>query len=242
MAALFPKIYDMIDQNPHKHATLRWREPISTEGSSEAWDSFSMTPLDPPGALSLFLFRTDPMYSLGSIPLRKQILKETLLQLHERVDKELVGRRFPRKKIQDLLANQISVQNPQSSALLEDVLCELFQRQKIHIDRRNKAITFSPPDPRVWTTEKPVDVSEIDNAWLMSPSKTVSLDTWLKQKEEEGWKISWPTADAKFEDLKSILLQKSSLPMGKSKKEDLALLLGKLQTLELVSKIELKGH
>lgn len=242
MAALFPKIYDTIDQNPHKHATLRWCEPISTEGSPELWDMFSMTPLEPPGPLSLLMLRTDAMYGLGSLPLRKQILKEQLMVLHERVDKELVGRRFPRKKIQDLLANQISTQTPTSSALLEDVLCELYQRQKVLIDRRNKSIAFSPADPRLWSTEKPVDVGEPENAWLLQPSKAVFLGTWLRQKEEEGWKISWPTADAKFEDLKSILLQKNSLPTGKAKKEDLALLLGKLQSLEIVSQIELKGN
>jgi hypothetical protein len=242
MAALFPKIYDTIEQNPHKFATLRWREPISTEGSSELWDMFQMTPLDPPGALSFLLMRLDPMYGLGSQPLRKQILKEHLLQLHERVEKELVGRRFPRKKIQDLLANQISAQSPTSSVLLEEVLCELHQRQKILIDRRNKSISFCPSDPRLWTTDKPVDIGELDNAWVFTPNQSFFLRSWLQNKEEEGWKITWPTADAKFEDLKSILLQRGSLPSGKVKKEDLALLLGKLQAIQTLGEIEVKSN
>lgn len=240
MAALFPKIYDVIDKNPTKHATLRWRELISTEGSSEQWESFCVMPLDPPGALSLLMLRTDPMYELGSPSLRKQILTEQLLVLHTRVDKELVGRRYPRKKIQDLLAGQISAQSPASSPLLEEVLCELFQVQKILIDRRSKTIQFSPPDPRLWKSDRRLVFSEPDNCWSFTPSESISLPVWLQQKEQENWQLSWPTADGKFEDLKAILVAKHRLPEGKVKKDELAVLVGRLQSLDCLTELQLK--
>lgn len=239
MAALFPKIYDVIDQNPTKHATLRCSSPISTEGSPELWDCFSLKPLNPPGALSLQLFRSDPMYELGSLALRKQILTEQLMALHERVDKELVGRRFPRKKIQDLLAGQVSAQAPSDSFLLEEVLCELFQVQKVLMDRRSKTIRFAPSDPRLWVSTRPVIFSEPDNCWSFQPSQSKPLTEWLEQKEHEGWKISWPTADKKFEELKEVLLQSNSLPQGKFKKDDLAHILGRRQTLETFRSFQL---
>ena len=67
MAALFPKIYDVINQNPNKDATLRWREPIPTQGSSfESWEGFVLKPLNPPGTLSLLMAVSDPMYEMGS--------------------------------------------------------------------------------------------------------------------------------------------------------------------------------
>ncbi len=240
MAALFPKIYDLIDKNTNKHATLRCYEPISTEGSSEPWDTFTVKPLNPPGALSLLLLRSDPMYELGSESLRKQLLIEHLLVLHQRVDNELIGRRYPRKKIQDLLAGQVSAQNPTSSPLLEEVLCELFRLQKIHIDRRAKAITFSPPDLRLWKSDRPVLFAELDNCWNFTPLKQQPLGTWLEQKEEEGWKVSWPTADGKFEDIKATLLQKQKLPEGKHKKDELAVHLGRLQALQTLTELQLK--
>jgi hypothetical protein len=240
MAALFPKIYDIIDQNPNKHATLRCGSPISTEGSPELWDCFSLKPLTPPGALSLLLLRFDPMYELGSPALRKQILTEQLMVLHERVDKELVGRRFPRKKIQDLLAGQLSAQTPSDSFLLEEVLCELFHVQKILMDRRSKTIAFAPSDPRLWVSDRPVVFSERENTWSFQPSHSKPLAEWLEQKEHEGWKVSWPTADGKFEELKGLLLQSNALPLGKAKKEELAQILGRRQTLTTFQTLQLK--
>ncbi|NBO60470.1 MAG: hypothetical protein EBU82_05805 [Flavobacteriia bacterium] len=240
MAALFPKIYDIIDQNPTKHTTLRCGSPISTEGSPELWDCFSLKPLNPPGALSLLLLQFDPMYELGSPALRKQILTEQLMTLHERVDKELVGRRFPRKKIQDLLASQVSAQAPIDSFLLEEVLCELFHVQKILMDRRSKTIRFAPSDPRLWVSDRRIVFSEADNCWSFQASQSKPLSEWLEQKEQDGWKVSWPTADKKFEELKQVLLQSNSLPQGKFKKDDLAEILGRRQTIALFQTLQLK--
>jgi hypothetical protein len=180
------------------------------------------------------------MYELGSIPLRKQILTEHLMQLHERVDRELIGRRFPRKKVQDLLAGQLSAQNPTPSALMEEVLCELFQTQKIHLNRRTKSISFYPPDLRVWRSDRPLVFAEEDNTWIFSPAKTQSFLEWLVAKEDEGWKVHWPTADGKLEELKSALLAVNVVPEGKQKKDDLARILGRIQAIRILTELQLK--
>lgn len=235
MAALFPKIYDIIDTNPHKYSTLRWREPMATEGSAEQWEHFSVKPLTPPGALSMICMMEDPMFEMGSLALKKQILMEKLLVLHQRVDKELIGRRYPRKKIQDLLAGQVSAQTPTSSPVLEGALCELFQMQKVHINRKTKQISFSPSDIRLWSSERKVFFGEDDNSWFFTPVQQVPLGDWLVQKEEHGWSISWPTADGKFEDLKAFLIAKNQGFSSKDKKDDLAKQVGRLQAIELLS-------
>jgi hypothetical protein len=242
MAALFPKIYDIIDTNPHKHSTLRWRESTSTEAFFEEWDRFQLKPLDPPGALSVLSMAKDPMYELGSVALRKQIQIETLLTLHERVDKELVGRRFPRKKIQDLLAGQISAQTPTSTPLLEEVLCELFQVQKVQINRRTKSLSFFPSDLRIWTSEKQILFSDEDNAWLFVPTSQGSFCSWLTQKESEGWTLSWPTADGKLDELKAGLMERMVLYDAKHKKDDLARMLGRAQALVSLQNISFQGY
>ena len=231
MASLFPKIYDIIDQNPHKQSTLRWRESTSTEAFFEQWDRFTLKPLDPPGALSVLCLTKDPLYEMGSIALRKQIQVETLLTLHERVDKELVGRRFPRKKIQDLLAGQILAQTPTATPLLEEVLCELFQVQKVQINRRNKTLSFFPSDLRLWNKDKQTLFADDENSWLFQPVEQGLLSSWITQKETEGWKVSWPTADGKLDEVKVGLMERGVLYDPKQKKDDLAHLLGRAQAL-----------
>lgn len=238
MATVFPKIYDIIEQNPHKDLTLRWRETISTEGQTK-WDTFSLRPLDPPGLLSLLLLWTDPMYELGTESLRKQILRESILHLHDRIDKELIGRRYPRKKIHDLLANQLSTQAPTSSDILSNALSELFQSQLVHIDRRNKKISFSPEDPRLWHVDHKVYATEEENRWSLIPTGSICLSTWLEEKEKEGWAISWPTADGKYEELKLNAIQQNILSevSGKIKKEDLAKRMGRYSALKQLGEV-----
>ena len=241
MAALFPKIYDVIDTNPNKYATLRWCEPTSTQGSNEeTWEQFQLKPLTPPGALSILLTISDPMYELGSIPLRRQLQTEHLLVLHQRVDREIVGRRFPRKKIQDLLAAEVSAQNPTGSPLLEEVLCELFGVQKVHLHRRNKTIRFYPPDIRVWKSDKPIVFAEEDNTWIFTPDHDIRLQEWLLEKEEEGWTVSWPTADGKMEDLKAAF--QGSAGTAKLKKDDLAKAVGRSQAIRTLQELAISIH
>jgi len=243
MAALFPKIYDIIDKNPTKHEILRWREPTSTEVlEPEVWEGFALRPLEPPGALSLLLLHTEPLYELSSIALRKQILTEKLMELHGRVDKELIGRRYPRKKIQDLLAAEVSATKPSGSFVLEEALCELFQIQKVLLNRRTKSLSFAPSDLRLWSSEKPIVFAEEDNVWSFQPVTQQSFSNWLLAKEDEGWKVSWPTADGKFEELKAALATRNVILQGKQKKDELASILGRTQALRTLSSLRLESH
>jgi len=165
------------------------------------------------------------------------MLIETLLTLHERVDKELIGRRYPRKKIQDLLAQQISAQNPVASPLLDDALSQLFQLQLVHMDRKSKQISFSPPDPRTWSPDRRVVVCQSDGQWISVPSQSIVLSTWLTTKEQEGWSVVWPTADGSFEELKARLVSENRIPKGK--KDELAHTLGRIQSMKVLAQVSL---
>lgn len=244
MAALFPKIYDIIEKNPSKDKTLRWSARTPTQGSIDLWDIFEMKPLDPPGSLSSLLFQTDVFYEMASPVLRRQLLVEHLLVLQERVDKELVGRRFPRKKIQDILSGQISLTSPTPSPLLDEVLCNLFQVQKVLINRKTKAIQFFPPDLRDWTSDRKIVFGEEDGSWILLPSKSMSFLTWLCSKEDQSWKIQWPTADGKMEDMRAELDKRQltvhpSFGEKKVKKEDYARVLGRSQAISTLMELNL---
>jgi hypothetical protein len=249
MAALFPAIYDMIDKNPYKDQciALRRDEQTTTAQSSEEWDAFAVKPIQPPGPLSVLLWHLDPMFSMGTPALRKQILTEKLLELHQRVDTELIGRRWPRKKIQDVLATQVSAGAPNTSDLVEEVLCELFQIQKVRLSKKSKTIQFFPADLRNWTSDRRILVADDDHCWHYEPKEQISFVSWLTTKEDQGWGIHWPTADGKIEELKQAVNQKglSARPAlnsdsKKIKKEDYARVLGKAETISILSNLGLR--
>lgn len=241
--SVIPDIYKYIEKNPNKAKTLP-KEVMENTGTD--WDCFSMKPVEPSGPLSLFLWATDPLYSAGSPSLRKQLLTETLLTLHDRIEKELIGRRWPRKKIHDVLATQVSAGTPSESPLLLEVLCELFQKQVVLLNKKEKSLSFFPPDIRCWTPERQILVFCSEFCWTYEPLETKSLLPWLTQKEETHWKIYWPTADGKLEDLKAKLTAKGltahTLPGSdttKPKKEDWARCLGRAESISQLHTLQL---
>jgi len=72
--------------------------------------------------------------------------------------------------------------------------------------------------------------------WVFQPTTQVFLSTWISQKEDDGWTVSWPTADGKFEDLKALAVQQGFV-VAKEKKEELAKRLGRNQSLTNLSKV-----
>jgi hypothetical protein len=247
MAALFPKIYDVVDGNPFRDITIEIRPSgqTETETESERWDCFFQTPLNPPGSLSQFLLTMDPLYGAASPALRKQIQTEKVLEIQERVENELVGRRWPRKKIHDALGEQINSSSAPFSELVEEVLCDLYHFQKIVVHRNSKSISFCPSDLRLWRSDRPIYVGDDEGCWSYEPVKPKGLLQWMTEKEEEGWKLKWPTAEGKLEELKADVLKRNliahALPGSdkKVKKEDWARVLGRCQAIETLGRLQL---
>lgn len=252
MNTVFPQIYSIIDKNPLKDTrinTALHRDVESTTAQGyETWDCFLCKPLQPSGPLSLLLSQFDPMYAMGTPALRKQIQSEKLLELQARVDTELIGRRWPRKKIQDHLASIVSTSGPTSAPLLEEVLCELFQVQKVSLVRKTKRIVFFPSDVRMWTSERTVVFGDDEGFWSYEPTNVdVSLIDWLQEKEQQGWKIQWPTADGKLEDLKTALTKRgltahveTGSDSTKVKKDDYARVLGRAEAISALHQLGLR--
>lgn len=245
MAALFPALYDAIDRNPNKSLRLKPAAVTATEDLDNTWDRFVLKPLDPPGPVSFLYSLTDILYAQGGTTLRKQMIREHVLTLQERCDKELKGRRWPRKKIHDLLGAQCGVHLPERSALLEEALAELFGCQLVVLDRAQKKIQFAPPDPRCWTSERPTYVADLDYRWIFEPKESFSLLPWLTGLEDASWSITWPTAEGKMEDIKSAVLDRNLVAhtapgsAGKVKKDDWARVLGRVQALEALRGLEM---
>lgn len=249
MAALFPKIYDVIEQNQFRDFALELRpsaQSLRREQSFETWDCFQQVPLNPPGSLSQFLHNTDSLYEAASPSLRKQLQTEKVLEIQERVDRELVGRKWSRKKIHDALGEQINSTNPPYSELVEQVLCELYQYQKVIVHRKSTSLSFCPPDLRLWVSDRPIYVGDDEGCWSYEPTQMCDFLAWLTEKEDEHWKVQWPTADGKMEELKVEVLKRNLvahvLPGSettKVKKEDWARTLGRCQAIEGLTRLRL---
>ena len=243
MAALFPKIYDHIDSNPSRMKGLVFETTKEVDGTP--WDIFVTKPLLIPGPISLLLTHTDTMYSYGLPSIQKTILREKILELQEQA--ESLGRRWSKKKVQDLLAKQL--ESSSSDKMLEEVLCELFHVQKVVVNKEKKSIGFFPPDMRVWKSDRLVIYSDQDNRWVTTPNDTnMSLLSWVTKKEDEGWSIAWPTAEGKFEDMKAAVAKRQldvhplpGSPLGtRIKKDDWARVLGRAEAIECWADLGLK--
>lgn len=249
-SALFPSIYDIIEQNPKKNQALKTAvKQIDQKQQQEQWDIFTVMPIDTPGALSFYLWNTDAMYSQGTQNLRKQILSEKILEIQGRIDAELSGRRWSRKKIADLVAGQLAAVDPDSSALLEEALCYMLGFQKVVISRRSKKISFFPADIRLWRSDKPTFYGDDENRWYYEATKPISLSTWVTTKEDEKWTIQWPHNDGKLEDMRAALMQRGltahlapgANPSSKIKKEDWARCLGRTEAIEALLRLSRAG-
>lgn len=239
-----------IEKNPHKQHHLP-RSAMNTNDDAllepVVWDQFRKVRLDVPGCLSCCFMQTDPLYRSSTVNSQKHILRDAIMELEERIHKELVGRKWSRRKLVEQVSAQLAEKAPTMEVALEEALCELFGVQKLMINHREKTISFFPTDPRVWKSGVPLIVSDSDNVWLYEPVDG-ALDMgsrmvqWLEGKEDQGWRIGWPVADGRFEELKAALEAKglsarAKVPGEKVKKEDYARTLGRAEALSALLKL-----
>ena len=162
--------------------------------------------------------------------------------MEERIQKELVGRKWSRRKLCELVSAELAEKKPTMNPALEEALCELYQVQKIMIHHTDKKMTFFPEDLRLWKSDRKILMSDSENIWLYEkefPSFPALL-TWLQKKEEEKWSLDWPIADGKLEDLRGELSAKGlvahpRIPGEKVKKEDYARTLGRAQAISILA-------
>ena len=204
------------------------------------------TPLEPPGPVAAILWKTNPEFRAATLSVRKTILRETILKLQERIEAELRGHRWSRKKIIEQLAAQQSADAspPQNTRELNDALAFLYEIQIVFVDEANKKITWSPEDIRTWSSDKPIWGVSLGSRAVFhrhgEESVSTGLASWVSDREHEAWKIAWPVADGTLEAIKTKL---SSLNVGmgtrmeKPKKADYAVVLGKAEGLRALEKL-----
>ena len=203
------------------------------------------TPLEPPGPVSLYLWKTDPEFRGGTPAVRRTILRDMILKVTERADAELRGIKWQRKKILEQVAAQqtSAVSPPMLTDELDIGLCALFGYQKVSVDEAGKKIRFYPADPRTWSVELPVwGATTGSRAVLHKKGESpvgAGLALWICDREREGWKVAWPEAEGTLEDIKSKMLQRGTglgARIDKPKKADWAAALGRAEAIAALGK------
>ncbi len=203
------------------------------------------TPLEPPGPLSLYLWKTNPEFRAGTAPVRRTILRDTILETTLRVVTDLRGVKWHRKKVLEQLAAQqtSAVSPPMDTPELDVGLCAVFGYQKLVVDEAGKKIVFFPPDPRTWSPEFPVwgATTGARAALHRSGEESIGkgLALWISARESDGWKIDWPEADGTLEEIKKKMLDRNAglgPRLDKPKKADWALALGRVESIGVLVK------
>lgn len=237
-------VQQWISQNPHRDMKLNSIE-IQTESDTGGAEVLAgpggllSTPLEPPGPVSLYLWYTDPVYRAGTLTLRKQILRENLLQIGARVDKECKGHKFCRPRIHEQLAAQQSahISPTQDTHDLDNALCHLFELQKLVIDEANKKLLFYPENLQLWSSSKPIWMCGLGSrcVYHLSGEKLMKgqLLSWIQDREQEGFRFRWPVADGKLDDLKQrAQTLQVRMTLEKPKKDDYCAVVGKAETIQ----------
>jgi len=250
---MFSELRELLLKNPNKSKSL---PQISIQVCSDTNESDEIpstlcgwvpTPLEPPGPVAAILWKTNPEFRAASIPVRRTILRETIINLQERVEAELRGHRWSRKKIIEQLVAQQSADAspPQNTRELNDALAFLYEIQFVFVDEANKKVSWSPEDIRTWSSDRPIwGMSVGARAVFHKPGEQtvgLGLGTWVSDREHEKWKIAWPLADGTLEAMKTKLAT-MNVGMGtrleKPKKADYAVVLGRAEAIHALEKLK----
>lgn len=242
-------------ENPNRTQSLTPIEIRQLSDTQEGQDApatiaggLCPTPLEPPGPLSMLLWLTDAEFRGATAQVRRNILREQIIAVQTRVDAELRGIRWSRKKTTEQLAAQqtSAVSPPMQTPELDAALAHLFGYQKLLIDEAGRRVEFIPADPRTWSAEFPIWAATTGSRAVVHRAGEEpvgpGLGQWLSDREREGWKISWPTAEGTMEELKTKLSQIGigagvGAMAGKPKKADYAAAVGKAEAIRHISSL-----
>ena len=238
-------VQSWIETNPSRNTSVI---PIEIRTISDTSDDYQvingpggcvLTPLDPPCPVSFYLWHSDPLYRVGTLKLRKQILMEKIVELAKRIEEDCRGHRWQRKKILEQLSAQQSaaVSPQQDTPELDEALCFVLGFQKMILDDIHKRVLPFPKDFRSWSKELPVWTTALGSRCIFhlpgERSLGEGLGTWILDREKEGWKLHWPAdLDLKLDAVKTRCVAANIKPtVEKPKKEDWCNILGRYDTI-----------
>jgi len=248
---MISKVIQIMNINPNKDISIL---PISIKLISDTNENeelpcvgpgkVGIVPLDPPGPVSLYLWHTHSEFRAGNFLIRKTILRETIVTLHERFENELKGRQWTyngqrKKAIEQLEQQESSAISPnQHTPELNKALCYVLGFQFAEVDEIHKKIFWYPSDIRTWTKDQPIYLVSLGSRSVYIHKNEEEARNyfvnWLMDLENNNYTCFWPLEEGTIKDMKNTLEKNNlTLPIDniKPKKEDYQILLGKVHAL-----------
>ena len=243
------QISEWISINPFKNTAIL---PIKIQVFSDTDENveapivgpgnLSVIPLDPPGPVSLYLWHTDPLYRAGNFITRKMILRKMIISVNEKVESELKGRAWNRKKVIEQLQEQESsaVSPPMTTTELSRALCYILGFQYCEVDEIHKKIFWYPEDIRTWTNELPIYlVSQGCRSIYINHQAEEArpfFKKWLFDLVDKDYVCVWPITEGTIKDLKD-KLSTFGLTIRKTKplKDDYCITVGKAEAIHHIN-------
>jgi hypothetical protein len=241
--AKWEEISQLISTNPNKAHTpcvdtlsgSGSKLIITPPGPPANWEEYM---IQPAGHLSALLYCLDPFFTDAPDRLRTQLLIDAATNIPQELDEKI--RTLPiarhRKKALEWLGTSPGKLGQLESRQLWDVLMTVFNYQSIIID--NDAATnvrFAPADVRTWVADKPlVIINEgMTHIWTSLKWNPTDLLMWLNDRAS----VEWPIAEGtKTELLSTWETYPTYNPEDRKKrKEELAILVGKVQALKHIT-------
>ena len=231
----------MIQSNPQKNICVEEykKDAICLNPSERLWGG-EIRQLNPAKLITAWLTITDPLMIIAGANYVATMTRDKSFEVQTRALQTIRGnRKLTRAKMADALSSLKPTDD--ETRVTAAVLYILYNVQTICFNEEKKTLWTEPQDLRTWSSKlKTIWVdSRCERVLDWSDADSVSPDfkRWFDEMEEQGWSISWPTAEGTFEELKEAVASRNltvrPLSFGdKVKKDDWARVLGKAQAIE----------
>jgi len=193
--------------------------------------------LSPARLVTAWLTTIDPLMNVAGQGYRSTEVRDKTFDLQKEALSQLRGnRKLTKAKMGDALSS-IKPTTDQTKVIAA-VLLALKQVQTVCFDTDTKTFWTMPEDWRAWSSSYTTLWVDMRCEQMLDwPSTSPSLGQWLSDRDDEGWKVEWPTAEGSYEDIKARAGERGVTPRAlqpgvKPKKEDWARALGKAEAIQ----------
>ena len=209
--------------------------------------------ISPPRLVTAWLMLEDPLMLIAGDGYRAGEVRTKSFELQAEAVANLRGnRKMTKAKMGDALASLKPTE--EQTKVIAAILLATKRIQTVCFDEEKKTVWTVPEDLRAWSRgAKTLWVNAQCDTMLEWPcqssdkgpssgrekvtNSSMSLGSWISDREEEGWKIEWPIAEGSMEDMKKLVTERGIIPKpaefgAKVKKDDWARTLGRCEAVE----------
>jgi len=193
--------------------------------------------VSPPRLITAWLLLEDPLMRIAGEGYCAGEVRNRSFELQAEAMANLRGnRKLTKGKMADALSSLTPTED--HTKVIAMILLATKRIQTVCFDEDAKTVWTVPEDLCAWSKgAKTLWVNTRCDTCLDLPTSSISLGSWISDREEEGWKITWPIAEGTMEEMKQKVTERGIIPKpaefgAKVKKDDWARTLGRCEAIE----------